>query len=462
MVFSENGQTGLIDFENNTILDASFDNIKPFNDNGYAIVQKEQKCGVINALGDVLIECVWDDIDLFSTVNCARCWDYAILDFGCSMLIDLNTLEPITPNGSEYEVFGDLIYNYVRYPSNGQNPYTEIYNKNGQLLMAQEGYCCLPFTQGYAAFQATDGHTTVSDLSGSIVFSLESGWIDFINNGEIYYTKTNLISDTDSSFIRIGGVADNNGTKFEIMEYSIAAPLSDSLYLIVKDRNDIDYEVDERRIYGYADVTGRICNVSQYDYATPYYHGSAAVCIDDNWHFIDKDGQPVGDIVWCYNNHQFSMYTMPIEKGWNIIPVGENGNIHLINRQGEVVSDEIFDEWEFINTGETDNEQYVYLRDCEGRLCLLGGDGVIARINAQYFIAPYTEWNIWWVSIDGKWGALDISNSDNSKQGVWIVNPQFDWILDEGGYLYAQMNDINKTNVYMTIDGIILGPANER
>ena len=459
-IFTENSVAGLIDIDGNILIDAQFDEIQPFGSSEYTIVTYGDQQGVVHQSGALTIPCNWDSIELYPELHVAVCESQNNADDAgydqspsLSTILDIHNGSIITDSCVDFITCGGVGFSYEEAP-NGIHHFTRIVSDHGQTISEVIGHYLDYFEdEQLFAFALENDNYAVIDRTAKEVFTLSNGWIYDIRDGQIYYYR--FEESGSSETVRICGVADANGITLEVPVYSIEGPEVDGIWRITTGGHDEDpWSFSDYGLYGYMDANGEVLIVPQYDYATPFIDGVAAIRNGNEWQMIYSDGSAYSGTSWSFGQDYADEYlAYPFINGWPVFPVGQNGSIYLLSRQGYPAGDELF-LYQEVPYMYDDSEEYIYLRDRNERICLFCHGEEITRVHADAFAAPYLENHIWWISLDTKWGCVDISNGENP---VWIVEPLYDEICDYDEWLIARNSD--GSEVYLSIDGKILGPA---
>lgn len=160
--------------------------------------------------------------------------------------------------------------------------------------------------------------------------------------------------------------------------------------------------------YGYMTQELHVADSQDYDEATNFKNGVAAVRKDKKWALIDPNGKQITDFIFsdvvrdehntCINN--------------NVIFVKENGGYYMMDASGKRIGSEEFDEAEpFAST-----EPAAVCKN--GKWGFVNGDGTMA-MEFQYEQAGSFSCGLAAICENGKWGYI-------SSDGTLMLKHQFD------------------------------------
>lgn len=118
IIFDDSVGEGVMNREGKIIVDANYDKIEPFSDNGYAIVTLNGKKGVINQKGELVLAALYDDVEGLSYVDSGDYYAFAVKEnkiltdedaVGVTDLIDADEGERLTPSYSLVNLSGRTV-----------------------------------------------------------------------------------------------------------------------------------------------------------------------------------------------------------------------------------------------------------------------------------------------------------------------------------------------------------------
>ena len=271
LIALKNGKAGLLK-NGNYILNHEYEEIEYNKLNKIFLVQKEEKQGVVDINGKIVVNVEYDSI-LFSGNSIIANKDGEKLIFNADGKINENK-EYVSQNGNyiitidedgKYGVKNKngeiLIKNNYQYIEYAYNNYFIVTNNGKAGILNDEGKAKVDFeydiiqrieeTNAMQAIKASDNSTYIYDSNAQLSVNMEKGTIYIENN----YIK--ILSDTDRKYV------DNNGkvlsNKELYKENSLFASLKDGKWGFVdKDGNQVvEYEYDmvtELNNYGYAGI----------------------------------------------------------------------------------------------------------------------------------------------------------------------------------------------------------------
>jgi hypothetical protein len=161
----------------------------------------------------------------------------------------------------------------------------------------------------------------------------------------------------------------------------------------------------------------------QYDKATAFYNGKAAVSKDHKWFMIDKAGK------------------QSITPDWDYTFLGKLSENRIRVRSGEAYSDKII-QWGYIDStgNKMISSEFKNAEDFHDGLARVRKSDLwgYIRSNGDYFITPQFEdardfiSGLARVQVKGKYGIIDTN-------GAWVVEPIYDHMWDfEDGFAAAE------------------------
>lgn len=300
------------------------------------------------------------------------------------------------------------------------------------------------FRNGIAKVETSDGLIGYIDLKGKMIISPQ-------------YTEGTHFYEEKAFVIRSGSYPECINAKGEIL-FSLKAAeraygFSDGYAKVAVKNQDGNVK------YGFVNPKGELVIAAQYELASSFKEGLAAVVLDDKWGFIDKKGNIV-------INPQFSLVT-DFHDG---LAMFYNGSSYgYIDKKGNYVINPQFDfarplseDLALIQQG----DMYGYI-DKSGKIIInpqFEGAGdfsnglATAQLNGKVgFIDKSSQWKIpaqfdassdfigdvAFVRLGDKWGLID-------EKGKYLVNPQFDFVKysiaeADGDYVTTEYYDASKS-----------------
>lgn len=184
----------------------------------------------------------------------------------------------------------------------------------------------------------------------------------------------------------------------------------------------------DRRLYGYRNKQGVIVIPFQFEDATDFHEGIAAVSIGGRWGFIDKEGKFIANPIFDDVNGRLNLNSPVISEGF--AAVKKEGKWGFINLSGEMVIKPQFDKATFFSEGLAAvqiGELWGFI-NTEGRFV----------INPQYEMESWVYESGYLAFHEGvapvpqgkKWGYID-------KKGDFVIKPQYDEAFRFAGGLAA-------------------------
>lgn len=225
--------------------DGNFSHIYSFTD-GYAIVRKEGKAGLIDLKGKLVIPCIWDQIDYTGAGVFARGYNYKI---------------------DKSEACYDLRFNARKIPFSMET-----------WIVGREKVPTT-FSEGYAVVE-------------------KDGKYGFLKEDDIEYRNIDFIYDDATRFCNGYATVSRNGKK-QIIDKRFKTVLKEPPYCTFIDRPYEGYikVMNASRKCGFMDLTGRLTIPCIYDGVEPFVNGLAQVRIgsypNQKIGFINTSGEVV-------------------------------------------------------------------------------------------------------------------------------------------------------------------------
>ena len=404
-----------------------FDSVGEFN-NGFAKVEKDEKYGVIDKTGKIIVPLEYDEVGDFQNGYAAvGRGDYTNKKYG---FVDLNG-----------NVVIPLIYDYVRHYKREGIVWVSKDRKEGFVDMA--GNIIVPIEYDDAAFfyypfsnniiktekEIIDDegkeHTYASlfDCKGNIILPAYPTYIPYVNE-----TEGTAIAYQYNRGEKIF-IVDKSGEVFALPDYDDINDFSNGLTRVEKDGK-----------YGFIDKTGKVIVPLEYDYADEFDQGRAIVGIDiggvENYGLINKSGNIIIPLEYSYIN---------INRDDAIVDVIKNGKCGLISLlTGEIILPLKYNYLGNFSEGLASYEPYRSDGSKSGKYGYIDTTGAVV-IRPEYDAAYSFLNGLARVQKDGKYGLVD-------KTGKVIVPIEYDKIeriSDEFGNKLAK---VGKGSKYGLVD----------
>jgi hypothetical protein len=335
--FAETAKYGFVDKQGNMVIPAEYDHANSFS-NGYAVVfmgslssygsPESGKYGFINTKGELIGSIQWDDAYGFES-------DRAVVrkNNKCG-IIDTNgklVLEPKYDYISSFSEGYAFVFNGTvdkwGSPDNGKYGFIDT---TGKLISDMQWDGADSFHEGFASV-IKNGKTGCIDTAGKIAVKPQYDYVgEFVNGRALVFNGklTDYGSPDDGQY----GFIDTEGKIISKMQWEAASPFQEDLAVVKADGK-----------WGFIDRQGKIVVEPTYDAADSFKGGRARVFIgttsmdgypeDGYYSFIDTAGKPVGTNVWEYAGTYSEGYA----------DIGLRGKRGYINQQGDVVISPAYD-----------------------------------------------------------------------------------------------------------------------
>lgn len=267
IVVNTDNQYGVIDFNNVTIFEPKYEEVKTITSNGIYIVKEDSKLQVVNKQGEVLLSDKFNDIKEINGENIVfvKNKKYGVINTKGEIKIE-----------AQYE---DLQYIFEEY---------YIAKKSGKYgIINLSNETKLPFEYASISYQ---------EQARFIDASKENAEFGEIFNDKFEKKIDGIISsvNTDKSYLRVRVGNEYKYYNFQLEEKSVTQILADNtLFLSKKDGK-----------YGYLDKDGKVVVDYIYEDATEQNaYGFASIKKDGKWGSINKDGQLVCENKYDLENN---------------------------------------------------------------------------------------------------------------------------------------------------------------
>lgn len=369
--YPESGKYGFINLKGEYISSIQWDDAHDFSESGMAVVRKNNKCGVIDTSGKIVLEPTYDYISFFG-------------------------------EGYAYVFNGSL----DKYNSPDKGTYGFI-DAAGKLISDMQWDGADTFHEGFASV-IKNGKTGCIDTAGKVVVKPQYDYIGDFSGGRalVFNGKlTDYGSPDDGQY----GFIDTAGKIISKIQWEDASPFEKDLAAVKADGK-----------WGFIDREGNIVVEPRYDAADSFKGGRARVFIgtlssngyphEGIYSFIDTTGKLVGTKAWDYAGTYSEGYA----------DIGLRGKRGFINQQGDVVISPAYDfVYPFIEGHAVVYEgpmQFGTIPD-DGKYGMIDTSGKVIIPIQWDDVTPFREGMATVIEND-KWGFVDTS-------GNLVVEPQY-------------------------------------
>lgn len=316
------GKMGLMNLENEVLLPAEYDEIGAFDEYDVAIVVKDQKKGLVDRQGNILLDVAFDRIQIRS-INSFPPSNY----FGCYS-VELNHQVGIYLKAENEIVWQDGWQSYGNeahyYTGNFMAVYREDINR-----------CNLLTRSGQYLFERwIDGRIQMTHDGGAIIIDDENRILEYIDETGMVQLS---IPDYSESAYEIGDYIiiqekKNGELLWGLVEKSTGRQICEPQYQYISREGFSDglmmIQMDD--LCGYMNERGVVVIPPQFDFAENFSCGRARVRVGNDYGFIDTEGhyiiQPTNRNEMWFQPHYKNHYLLfaNSEQEWGFID--EAGN----------------------------------------------------------------------------------------------------------------------------------------
>lgn len=298
--FKKDEKLGIINKKGDIVLEPTYECEQEisgyFFSEGLALIQKDGKYGFIDKKGEEIIPCSYETAFHFKDGLAS------VKKGGKYGFINKNG-ETVIPFEFDYAESFD---NGVSIIEKGEK--YGIINKKGQVIKMFDSGSLREFSEGMAIYENDEGKYGYVDVTGSLVIPCKFFALRFCY-GKFEDGYACVYKDEDDKF----GVIDKSGKEILPFEYGYME-YSEGLLRVV----------DDGKI-SYYDINGKNVIPQSFDDAKPFFEGLAAIQKGNLWGFIDKTGKIVISPTYDYVN-DFSEGLAVVVKNGIYGFVDKNGN----------------------------------------------------------------------------------------------------------------------------------------
>lgn len=337
------GKWGFVNVNGAEVIPCKYDEIGPFDEDFMARAKVNGKIGYIGMRGEV-IPCIYDEIEPFNDHLIARVTINGKKGLIRKFAENVGDVE-LAP--CKYDYIGDFKDGVFKAKLNGKWGYLDI---NGNEIIACryddikdfDGDYALVCLNGKYGFVHKSGAVAIPCLSESDSgMKLINGMTKFTVNGKcgVYSTNGNYIVQPEyvnaiplsNAIIKVESAGEGCGA-FSMMGNKVLPCKYDNIEYL----GESLLMVKENGKCGIYETTGRKVISPKYDDIEPFSNGLAAVCENGRWGYIDISGKKIintnFDNAEPYNDN-------------NVAVVGESGYLSLINKFGEIITTNKYNEF---------------------------------------------------------------------------------------------------------------------
>lgn len=406
------GKTGFLDLKGNEVIISRYDGAYDFNSDGLAMVYKKKEgstytnlYGYIDKKGNEVIPLKFEYLASFSN-GMLEAKNPETNRYGYMDKTGKWVLQPVYLDAKSFDDFGgawvkmtDDKYHYI--------------NKTGKDLgtLNEKGNVYQSFGKdGYAVYESTDIPYAIIDKNGKV--------IKLIDDCDGIYNFSEGIAGYKSKATGKYGFLDLNGNKIINAEYDGFTGFAEGV-------SKVNKTIDGKTKYGYIDNKGNIIVPVVYEYAQAFKDGWGLIKKDNNYFFVDKNGnlkEPPGK--YDELSEFRSGYALGKFKGSDVTP----NTYHYINPKLEIefsiMAWQAYLFWENVAVVSRDNKTYELMNKKGEVFKTLTGIETLSFCN-EGMLAIHEK---------GKWGYI------NDKGDV-IVSPKYDTCTSfKYGYARIRMN----------------------
>lgn len=307
IIYSENGKYGFMDTNFNKIIDAKYDYMSFFDENGFAPVGIDNKYGIVDKTGKEVVPPIYDTSTYFTngTAPVSLNWDYSLVDTKGNILTEkIYSLIVAETDGLRRVTIGKYPdpTSYAFIDASGKEVLSNLEYDNVDLFFSERASVSLNQKYGFI------------DKTGKEVVPLK---YDRVNNFD---------EDLGLAVVQLDGkygVIDKSGKE-------IISPQYEDIYLMPNDGSIIfrlnDYE-------GLMNKSGKIVIPAKYETTTPFSDGLSQVSLNGKYGFVDETGKEVIPLK----------YSSATNFSEGLAPVEIDGKIGYIDKTGKLAIPAQFD-----------------------------------------------------------------------------------------------------------------------
>ena len=391
------GKTGFLDLKGNEVIITRYDGAYDFNSEGLAMVYKKKEgttytnlYGYIDKKGNEVIPLKYELLGTFFN-GLVEAKNPETNRYGYMDKTGKWVLQPVYLDAKSFDGSGgawvkmtDDKYHYI--------------NKTGKDLgtLTEKGGIYQTFGKdGFAVYETTDYPYVLIDKTGKVIKQ--------IDDCDGIYNFSEGIAGYKSKATGKYGFLDLNGNKIIPAEF-------DGFTGFVEGVSKVNKTIDGKTKYGYIDNKGKIILPVLYDYAQSFKDGWGLIKKDNNYFFVDKNGnlkEPPGK--YDELSEFRSGYALGKFKGSDVTP----NTYHYINPKLEiefsVLAWQAYLFWENVAVVSRDNKIYE----------LMNKKGEVFKTLTGIETLTFCSEGILAIREKGKWGYI------NDKGDV-IVTPKYD------------------------------------
>lgn len=285
--FQLNDKYGLVDRKGNVVIPAKYKSIKTYNE-GLAVAQLNGKLYLVNKKGQEFDLSAYDDVGTISegilSVKKDHKWGY----------FDENGREILAPKYTEANEFKEGI---GRVAAENLSAYDYV-DKNGKFITNQAYPNARDFKDGMARISKWNSENLLVDCfidkTGKEVIPAQYSKVLEFNNGLAI-----VGGNPEGSYLKYGFI-DKSGKVVVPIKYAEVMPFTDGFARVRFKEAGIGKEK-----WGYVDENGKEILIDQYDSIEEFVDGIAKFRLRDQYGFVDKNGELVPakyDEVYDFKN----------------------------------------------------------------------------------------------------------------------------------------------------------------
>lgn len=406
------------------VIEPQFDEAKPFLENNLAIVKLNKKVGVINKLGNFVIEAKYDSINI---VYDESSWLYAVEKNKKWGFVKENGKQIVQCNFDNFGLRHLLVFGFIDIQLDGK---WGVMNMQGEIIVEPLFYSIYAIGTGQdiiGAFTKNRKLEGTISKKGEVKYLPEYEYDDDICGGEF-----NRIIDYLDNEEKIGFINFKNGKVITPRFDDANEDFDIDPCKRIKEKFEL-IAVKQNGTWGFMDENGDIAFQTEFDFCWNFHEGLAVVVKDGKWGAINKEGEIVIQIKYdrlrrAFDNELNGSKSILINKKGEVAAKGmsrvefkndfatirQEGRYGLINRKGQILVKPIYDD---INI---DFKNSVAIVKQDGKWGLINKKGEVV-IHPQFNKIISSGFRKGFVKVkqDGKWGIIN-------KKGQILVKPIYD------------------------------------